>query len=59
MSKTAYIGHIKNEQCDVKTIVMAENEAEAMQLILAKFKDIEYSEQDVTICLFSDVHGSI
>lgn len=56
MSKIAFIGHIKNEQCDMKTIVMAENEKEAMQLILAKFNNIEYSEQDISICLFSDVH---
>ncbi len=54
MSRTTFIGIIKNEQIDVKTLVVAENEADALVQVMAKFKDIDYTEDDVTITPFAD-----
>lgn len=58
MSRTMYIGIIKNNECDIKTIVDAENEADALKKVLEKFKtSLNYTEDDVTIVRFSDVYG--
>lgn len=58
MNKTVYIGIIKNAGCDTQTLVKAENEAEALQQVLEKFKpSLNFTEDDVTIVRFSDVHG--
>lgn len=58
MSKTTFIGIIKNDECDLQTLVTAENETEALGMVLEKFKtSIHYTEKDVTIVRFSDVHG--
>ena len=38
MSRIAYTGSVKNEQVDVKTIVMAESEDEARAKVIEKFK---------------------
>ncbi len=59
MNQTMYIGHIKNDECDIKTIVKAENEADALKQVMEKFKNsLNYTEKDITIVLFSDVHGT-
>lgn len=52
MERTTYIGIIKNEKVDTKTLVVAENEADALAQVMAKFKDIEYTEDNVTIVPF-------
>jgi len=57
MSRIAYIGSVKNEQVDVKTIVMAESEDEARAKVIEKFKsglgDV-FKEDEVEITLFAD-----
>lgn len=56
--KETYIGIIKNDVCDTQTLVIAENEAVAMELVLEKFNaSLRYTKEDVTILRFSDVHG--
>lgn len=58
MAKETFIGKIKNSECDTQTLVIAENEAEALELVLAKFRNsLRYTKDDVTILRFSDVHG--
>lgn len=58
MNKTVYIGIIKNDECDVKTIVSAENEEDALKQVLEKFKDsLSYTEKDITIVPFSENFG--
>lgn len=58
MGKTTYIGIIKNDECDTQTLVVAENEMDAMEQVLEKFKtSLHYTKDDVTIRRFSDVHG--
>ena len=58
MAKETYIGIIKNDECDTQTLVVAENEDEAMEQVLKKFKtSLRYTKDDVTIIRFSDVHG--
>lgn len=58
MNKTVYIGIIKNDECDVKTIVKAENEADALKQVAEKFKDsLNYLEEDITIIPFSEKYG--
>lgn len=57
MNKTTYIGIIKNSECDVKTIVKAESESDALKMVMEKFKDtLNYASNDVTILRFSEVH---
>lgn len=53
MSRAIYKCVIKNEQCDVKTLVAAENEADTLAKVTEKFKDIEYTEKDVAVSLFT------
>lgn len=53
MARTTYIGIIKNEKIDTKTLVVAENEADALAQVLEKFSDIEYTKEDVTITPFT------
>ena len=53
MRKRTFVGTINNESCDVKTLVVAENEADALVQVMAKFPNIEYTEEDVTITPFS------
>lgn len=58
MNKTVYIGIIKNDECDVKTLVKAENEADALKQVAEKFKDsLKYTEKDITIIPFSEKYG--
>lgn len=58
MSKTTYIGYIKNDECEMNTLVVAENEVAAMEQVLEKFKtSLKYTKGDITIVRFSDVHG--
>jgi len=50
-----YVGKIKNNQYDVQTLVNAENQDEAMKLVLEKFKDDlgkYFTEDDVEVALF-------
>ena len=58
MGKATSIGIIKNDECDTQTLVVAENEIDAMEQVLEKFKtSLHYTQEDVTILRFSDVHG--
>lgn len=58
MAKETYIGIIKNDECDTQTLVIAENEENAMEQVLEKFKtSLQYTKDDVTILRFSEVHG--
>lgn len=58
MAKETYIGIIMNDECDTQTLVVAENEVEAIEQVLEKFKtSLRYTKDDVTILRFSDVHG--
>lgn len=58
MAKETYIGIIKNDECATQTLVIAENETDALELVLAKFKNsLRYTRDDITILRFSDVHG--
>ena len=57
MSRIAYIGSVKNEQVDVKTIVMAESEDDARAKVIEKFKSglgDAFKEDEVEITLFAD-----
>ena len=53
MDRSTYIGIIKNEKVYTKTLVVAENEADALNQVMAKFAEIEYTEEDVTITPFA------
>lgn len=53
MDRSTYIGIIKNEKVYTKTLVVAENEADALKQVMAKFAEIEYTEEDVTITPFA------
>lgn len=58
MAKETYIGIIKNEECDTQTLVVAEDESDAMEQVLEKFgNSLRYTKDDVTILRFLDVHG--
>lgn len=58
MAKETYIGIIKNDECDTQTLVIAENEENAMEQVLEKFKtSLRYTKDDVAILRFSEVHG--
>lgn len=57
MNRTVYIGIIKNDQYDVKTLVVAENSEDAKQKVLEKFKSdfgTYFHEDDVSVRLFAD-----
>lgn len=54
MKRMTYKCIIKNEWCDVKTLVVADDEADALAKVMVKFKDIEYTEQDVSISPFME-----
>ena len=56
-SRMVYIGKIKNDVLDVKTLVFAENEEEAKEKIKQKFirdLDVFYHENEIEVCLFSE-----
>lgn len=58
MAKETYIGIIKNEEYDTQTLVVAEDESDAMEQVLEKFgNSLRYTKDDVTILRFLDVHG--
>lgn len=58
MARETYIGVIQNDECDTKTLVVAENEADAMEQVLEKFRtSLHYTKDDVTIIRFSDIYG--
>ena len=55
--RTVYIGIIKNENFDSRTLVNATNEKEAMDKMLEKYKDsvgVYFQKEDVTIVPFSE-----
>lgn len=55
--RTVYIGIIKNENFDSRTLVNATNEKEAMDNVLEKYKDsvgVYFQKEDVTIVPFSE-----
>lgn len=52
MKRITYKCIINNELCDVKTLVVADDEADALAKVMVKFKDIEHTEQDVSISPF-------
>lgn len=55
--RTVYIGIIKNENFDSRTLVNATNEKEAMDKVLEKYKDsvgVYFQKEDVTIVPFSE-----
>ena len=55
--RTVYIGIIKNENFDSRTLVNATNEEEAMDKVLEKYKDsvgVFFQKEDVTIVPFSE-----
>lgn len=55
MNKTIYIGIIKNDECDLKTLVQAENKEDALKQVLEKYKDsLSYTEKDITIISFAE-----
>lgn len=57
MGRTAYIGSVKNEQVDIKTIVLAESEEEARIKVIDKFKKglgDTFQEDEIDITLFAD-----
>ena len=57
MGRTAYIGSVKNEQVDIKTIVLAESEEEARIKVIDKFKKglgDTFQEDEIEITLFAD-----
>ena len=56
MDRITYIGIIKNTMVDIKTLVVAKSESEALVQVMAKFSNIEYTEDDVTITPFSATH---
>lgn len=59
MAKETFIEIIKKDEYDTQTLVVAENEADAMELVLEKFKtSLRYTKEDVTILRCSDVHGA-
>jgi len=50
MSKTTYVGIIKTDGEDIRTLVNAVDEADALKQVLEKFKtSLSYTEKDVTI----------
>ncbi len=55
--RTVYIGIIKNDSFDSRTLVTAANEEEAMAKVREKYKDsidVYFREADVTIIPFSE-----
>lgn len=58
MRKT-YVGIIHNEQWDIKTLVLAEDEAAARARVLKNFGEAlgkTYREEDLRIVAFHDWH---
>lgn len=56
MRKT-YVGIIRNEMCDIKTLVLAENAAAAKARVLANFGEglgKTFREEDLRIIAFGD-----
>lgn len=58
MAKETYIGVIEGDECGTRMLVFAENEADAMEQVMEKFKtSLHYTKDDVAILRFSDIHG--
>ena len=57
LGRNVYIGKIKNDILDVKTLVFAESEEEAKEKVKQKFirdLDVFYHENEIEVCLFSE-----
>lgn len=55
--RTTYVGIIRNEFCDIKTLVLAENADAARARVLANFHDglgKTYREEDLQILPFGN-----
>ena len=58
VSMNTYIGVIKNETCNLRTLVNAENEMEALKQVAEKFMStLVYAEKDIAIMPFSTKYG--
>lgn len=44
---------IYNEQCDLKTLIVADSEEDALAKVMVRFGDLQYTEEDVTVSLFA------
>lgn len=56
--RTVYIGIIRNENFDSRTLVKAGSADEAMDMVLEKYKDslgVYFQKEDVTIVPFSEL----
>lgn len=56
-NRIAYIGIIKTDSFDSRTLVNAKSEEEAMDKVLEKYKDsvgVYFQKEDVTIVPFSE-----
>ena len=55
--KSTYVGILEDDVNEIKTLVPAEDEHEARELILNKFRTefgLDFWDEDVTVCLFID-----
>ena len=55
MSRTVYIGHIKNDLCDTKTLVIADTADAALEKVIEKFREdlgVTYQKSDVCVYPF-------
>lgn len=53
--RRTYVGVIQNDQCDLKALVLAENEGEARAKVINTFKDglgRTYREEELQIVAF-------
>lgn len=61
MSRAVYVGHIKNDLCDTKTLVIADKADAALEKVIEKFSDdlgVTYQKSDVRIYLFGEKHNT-
>ena len=61
MSRTVYVGHIKNDLCDTKTLVIADTADTALEKVIEKFSEdlgITYQKSDVRIYPFAEKYGT-
>jgi len=55
--KSTYVGILEDDVNEIKTLVPAEDEYEARELILHKFRTefgLDFEDENVTVCLFID-----
>lgn len=56
MDRIVFIGHIKNDICNIKTLVVAETGLEALEKVIDKFSeglDVTYQRSDVCVYPFA------